>query len=157
MTFLQAPPTLTTTQKEEILTLWNTVSPANISHDTIESLEEYLKTLNNVIYTLTLDDQEKVVGWFADFDREGGRWFAMLLDASVQGKGVGSSLLTQVKSRYDDISGWVIDHSDDARLDGKPYISPVNFYLKNGFEIVSDVRLELDYLSCVKMRWCKNK
>ena len=116
-----------------------------------------MATLDDVIFTLTLDDTNRIVGWFADFNRDNARWFAMLLDDSIQGKGVGSQLLTQVKSRYDDISGWVIDHSNDARLDGKSYISPVNFYLKNGFEIVPDVRLELDYLSCVKMRWRKNK
>ena len=149
--------TLTTTQKEQILSLWNSVSPAIISHDTIGSLEGYLKTLNNAIYTLTLDDQETIVGWFADFDRDGARWFAMLLDASVQGKGIGSSLLTMAKKRHGILNGWVVDHANDVRLDGNPYKSPVSFYLKNGFEIVPDVRLELDYLSCVKMRWCKGK
>jgi len=156
MTFLQTS-TLSPTQKENVLTLWNSVPPANIAHDSMESLAEYFTTLEDVVYTLTLDDTNRIVGWFADFNRDNGRWFAMLLDQSIHGKGVGSQLLTQVKSRYDEISGWVIDHDKDIRLDGSPYISPVNFYLKNGFEIVSDVRLELDYLSCVKMRWRKNK
>jgi GNAT superfamily N-acetyltransferase len=156
MNFLQTR-SLSTTQKEDILILWNSVSPANIAHNTMESLESYFSTLEDVVYTLTLDEHDRIVGWFADFNRDNGRWFAMLLDESIHGKGVGSQLLTQVKSRYNEISGWVIDHSNDARLDGNPYISPINFYLKNGFEIISDIRLELGHLSCVKMMWSKNK
>jgi GNAT superfamily N-acetyltransferase len=148
---------LTPPQKEEIFKLWNSVSPAHISHDTVESLDKYLGTLDNVVYTLTLNDSNRIVGWFADFDRENGRWFAMLLDKSIHGKGVGSQLLTQLKTRFNQVSGWVIDHNDDFRLDGKSYISPVNFYLKNGFELTSDTRLEVGQLSCVKMSWKKSQ
>ena len=155
MKFLQTS-TLTLPQKTELIALWNRESPENITHESMADLEKYLTSLEDVVYTLTLDDKEKIVGWFADFDREGERWFAMLLDASIHGKGVGSQLLSRAKDRHEALSGWVIDHTNDKKLNGEPYLSPVNFYLKNGFEIISDVRLELDHLSCVKMRWEKN-
>jgi GNAT superfamily N-acetyltransferase len=144
-------PSLNPSQKKEIFKLWNSVSPDHISHDTIDSLEKYLRTLDAVIYTLILDDTDRIVGWFALFDRDNGRWFAMFLDESIHGKGVGSQLLTQAKTHYDEISDWVIDHNNDKRLDSEPCISPVNFYLKNDFEVITDVRLELGQLSCTKM------
>jgi len=156
MTFLQTS-TLTLIQKKDILTLWNKVSPVDVSHESMEAFDKYLQSLNDVIYTLVLDDESCVVGWFADFDRDQERWFAMLLDRSIHGKGVGSELLTRAKTRHIALNGWVIDHDKDKTLNGDPYISPVNFYLKNGFTTMSDVRLELDHLSCVKMRWQKGK
>lgn len=153
----QQTTTLSHIQKKDTLTLWNKVSPADVSHESIEVFDNYLESLNDVIYTLVLDDESRVVGWFADFDRDQERWFAMLLDRSIHGKGIGSELLAHAKSRYKALNGWVIDHDNDKTLNGDPYISPVNFYLKNGLEMISNNRLELEYLSCVKMRWCKSK
>ncbi len=156
MPFLQTS-ILSHSQKVEILALWNRESPQYIVHDSVAELEKYLDKLDNVIYTLTLDEEGKIVGWFADFDRDGGRWFVMLLDASIHRKGIGSALLTKAKERHDILNGWVVDHPNEKKLDGDPYLSPVDFYLNNGFEIVPDVRLEPVYLSCVKMVWSKNK
>jgi GNAT superfamily N-acetyltransferase len=152
MTFTQTP-TLTLDQKKDIFTLWNKVSPVAVSHNSMQAFDLYLASLDGVIYTLVLGEDSRVVGWFADFDRDGDRWFAMLLDSSIHGKGVGSELLARAKERHQSLNGWVIDHGNDKTLSGDSYISPVNFYLKNGLTIVSEVRLELDNLSCVKMNW----
>jgi hypothetical protein len=55
------------------------------------------------------------------------------------------------------LNGWVIDHNNDKRKDGLIYISPLKFYEKCGFEIQSDIRLELDNISAVKIKWTKGK
>ncbi|MFT4741942.1 MAG: hypothetical protein ACI9L9_002739, partial [Marivirga sp.] len=52
-------------------------------------------------------------------------------------------------------NGWVIDHSNERKSNGRLYISPLNFYLKNGFKKLSRNRLELDKISAVKIKWEK--
>lgn len=47
----------------------------------------------------------------------------------------------------------VIDHDKDIKANGKQYMSPLNFYLKQGFTIIEDERLELATLSAVKIVW----
>ena len=44
----------------------------------------------------------------------------------------------------------------DLIKNGKVYKSPLVFYLKNGFEIIENERLELEKISAVKVRWINN-
>ena len=36
---------------------------------------------------------------------------------------------------------------------GKPYRSPLDFYIKNGFKVLPEIRLELPSISAVKIKW----
>jgi hypothetical protein len=44
----------------------------------------------------------------------------------------------------------VTDHNNDTKINGQQYSSLIKFYEKCGFEILNDVRLELDKISAVK-------
>ena len=153
--YYQQTRTLNIPQKTALLNLWNREAPTNIAHDSISSLEGYLNSLEDARYTLVLDDEQQINGWFVDFNREGERWFAMLLDTSIQGHGVGSELLNRVKAFHNNLNGWVIDHNNDKKINGENYRSPIKFYLKNEFNMIPYVRLETDKLSAVKITWSK--
>lgn len=147
---------LTNSQKTTVLEIWNKEAPQNIAHHSLESFDKYLASLPDAMHTLIVDINKNIIGWFADFNRDGERWFAMLLNSNIHGKGLGSKLLTLAKENHKLLNGWVIDHGNDKLSNGMPYPSPISFYLKNDFETISDVRLELEHLSCVKIRWRKN-
>jgi hypothetical protein len=74
----------------------------------------------------------------------------------VHGQGKGTLLLNKLKENEHKLCGWVVDHDNDRKQDGEPYKSPLKFYQKNGFAICSDVRLETEKRSAVKIIWEQN-
>ena len=141
-------------QKEEIIQLWNNEYPKKINHANAKAFDDYLSNLTDQSHILLIDN-DQIKAWFTDFIREDERWFGMILDSQLQGKGVGTELLNRAKEMRSELNGWVIDHNNDLKLNGENYKSPVEFYKKNGFEIESEVRLEMVSLSAVKMKWKK--
>ncbi len=152
MTFLETT-ALNTAQKEAVMALWNKEYPTTLTVTTVADFDAYLQNLNNHNHLLVIDDQNRTVGWFFTFERDAEKWFAMILSADIQGQGLGSQLLSRAQQKHDTLNGWVIDHEDYKKSNGQPYLSPVTFYLKNGFEILNLTRLETPKLSAVKMRW----
>lgn len=142
-------------QKKEIFKLRNQESPVKLIYQTMEDFESYLNRYNegNPIHLLVYNSAREICGWFFLFDRDGERWFAMMLDKKIQGQGYGSQLLSRAKSYGQDLAGWVIDHGNDVLANGAPYKEPTEFYKKNGFQILHDIRLENDELSAVKIIW----
>lgn len=100
-------------------------------------------------------ENNSIGGWYFDFVREQEKWFAIILDSSLQGKGFGTKLLNMAKEKEPELNGWVIDRDTDRKRNGDLYRSPLPFYLKNGFEKISDTRLELEKISAVKITWRK--
>ena len=142
-------------QKIVALKLWNQEYPEQLQCKTMTEFEQYLFTLANVNHFLLLDDANKIVGWAFKFTRDTAAWFVIILDGSVHLKGFGSLLLDQLKDKETTLNGWVVDHNHYLRSDVEIYRSPLNFYLKNGFRVIEDVRLELAHLSAVKITWEK--
>ena len=64
-------------------------------------------------------------------------------------------MLNTLKNDENTLNGWVIDHNSDKKLNGNIYQSPLEFYIKNGFETLSETRLELEIMSAVKIKWTK--
>lgn len=143
---------LTAPQKEAVLRIWNEQYGVKLMK-TMEGLEEYLSNLGNVQHFMMYDEADALSGWAATFDRDGERWFAIIMDGSVQGKGYGRLLLNALKEHESVLNGWVTDHDRDVKRNGQLYRSPMGFYVKNGFEVLEDVRLETEELSVVKIRW----
>lgn len=141
-------------QKQQILQLWNNEYPEKLAYKNLEGFENYLEKLNEVNHFLLLDD-EKIQGWAITFKRESETWFAIILSGDLHGKGWGTKILNKLKQNTEELHGWVIDHNTDKKLNGNFYKSPLEFYLKNNFDILSDVRLELEIMSAVKIRWKK--
>lgn len=143
---------LDSTSKKSLLAIWNSEYPIQLQHKDLDAFDLYLKPLVNQKHMLLLD-KSIVKGWYFEFDRDNARWFAMLLDQSIKNKGWGSRMLSKAKSTATNLSGWVIDHDRYHKANGEIYKSPLGFYLKNGFKIVNDQRLETDKISAVKIAW----
>jgi len=143
---------LTLDQKRVVMELWNKEYPRGLAHKSIESFEGYLGSLSEPTFLLALEN-DTVVGWAALFAREAQWWFAIILDETQQGKGLGTRLLSLLKEKTTLLYGWVIDSHTEIRKDGSLYRSPLEFYRKNWFFVLEDQRLELENLSAVKIRW----
>ncbi len=139
--------------KREILKLWNKEYPKKINFKTLPDFENYLENLNDLSHILMIDENQIIKGLYIDFIREEEKWFVMLLDSTIHGQGFGTQILELAKAGANELNGWVIEHDNDKKQNGELYKSPLDFYLKNGFEKLSDIRLELDKLSAVKIKW----
>lgn len=144
---------LTSEQKAMIRKIWNIVYPDNLVLPTAEDFDRYLEPLGKKQHYLLKHLSGELLGWGITFERENNRWFAMILDDSIQRTGMGSLLLKRMQADQPQLSGWVIDHNNPIRTDGKPYLSPVEFYLKNNFKLEPETRLELPTISAVCIRY----
>ena len=146
-------PRLTKLQKEEIMQLWNKEYPKELVYDNLEEFDAYLDKLSNKSHTLIAAGQ-KIKGWCLDFTRENEKWFAMIIHSSVQGQGFGTALLHAAKQKTAVLNGWVIADNTYRKLNGEAYNSPLEFYIKNGFKIITGEILDAK-ISAVKIRWAK--
>lgn len=144
-------------QKLEIINLWNNEYPKDLSHNSISDFEQYLQTLSNKNHILLFNENEVVKGWLIYFVRDKEQCFAMLLDSSLQGQGLGSRLLKLAKERNSELNGWVIDNDNELKQNGVNYKSPIGFYLKNGFEIRTNIRLKKKNINGIKVIWKSTK
>ena len=148
--------TLTNQQKETIFRLWNQEYGQKLNHNEVSNFEKYLEGVKEHFHYLLVNDSGEIIGWAFKFTRDGDRWFSILVDRTEHGKGRGTLLLNKLKEKEERLNGWVVDHENDKTVNGAAYISPVNFYLKNGFSTLPEVRLETEKLSAVKMVWVKD-
>lgn len=140
-------------RKNELLTLWNNEYPEKLSYRNLIEFDEYLKNLNKLKHLLLIGNNDEINGWAFSFDRENERWFAIILSEKQQGQGVGRKMLDKLKLNEKELNGWVIDHNNDKKPNGKTYNSPLEFYHKCGFIVVSDKRLESEKITAVKIKW----
>ena len=135
--------------------LWNNEYSVRLHLKTIEDFELYLAGLSNTKHYLLFDDLDKIIGWTFTFLRENENWFAIILDNQIQGKGNGSLLINELKKNNDILNGWVTDHENEVKQNKEIYKSPMAFYLKNGFTILPETRIENEKMSAVKIIWKK--
>ncbi len=154
MKFIQSK-NLTSTQKVQIVELWNNEYPKKLRHNSLKLFDSYLNNLKQQNHFLIIDNQNIVNGWLVSFIRDNEKWFAMVLNSEIQGKRFGTKLLDKAKLNEQELNGWVIDHNNDTKENGKFYQSPIKFYVKNNFKIIVKSRLELDIISAVKITWKK--
>ena len=140
-------------QKEVLRELWNEEYPARLHLKTIEDFESYLNGISNTKHYLLFDDSNKIIGWTFTFLRDGEDWFAIILNSKIQGKGNGSLLINEIKKEKTSLNGWVIDQENEAKQNNELYKSPMPFYIKNGFTILTETRIENEKMSAVKINW----
>lgn len=144
---------LTNAQKTIITSLWNTEYPQQLGFDGVSGFDDFLNGLSDHRHFLLFDEKDNIKAWLVAFTRNDERWFSIIVDSSEQKKGYGTRLLDEVKKRESEINGWIIEHDEYLNGKGEKYFSPGEFYRKNGFTILPDVRLEkLDYY-CIKIKW----
>ena len=144
---------LSVAEKEVLRELWNNEYPSRLYLETKEDFDLYLNGLSNTDHYLLIDDLNKIVGWAFTFLREEEDWFAIILNDEIQGKGNGSLLINEIKKNNSNLNGWVIDQENQVKQNKEFYKSPMLFYIKNGFRICSDIRIENEKLSAVKINW----
>ena len=66
---------------------------------------------------------------------------------------MGGLLIDQLKEENKEFYGWVIDHNDDLISNGEKYLTPMPFYLKHGFEILNDIRIDNEMIKAVLIKW----
>jgi len=145
--------TLNEKQKLEIIELWNSEYPRELSLSGLTDFDQYLQALSEKKYILLSNENGSVKGWLTYFVRDHEQCFAMLLDSSLQGQGWGSKLLNLAKERNGELNGWVIDNDSELKQNGENYKSPIGFYRKNDFEIRADVQLKKKNISGIKVTW----
>ncbi|MBX3163363.1 MAG: GNAT family N-acetyltransferase [Bacteroidetes bacterium] len=136
-------------QAKQINDLWNEEYPLNLKdkfHLLLQGTEKY----NHYVIE---DTNNNVIAWATDFERENATWFSIIVSSEYKGKGLGKLLIEKLKSENTEFYGWVIDHNKNLKSNGEHYKTPMPFYLKQGFEILSDVRMETDIISAVKIKW----
>lgn len=140
-------------EKEVLRELWNNEYPAKLNLKTIEDFELYLVGLSKTKHYLLFDELDKINGWAFTFLRDQEEWFAIILDSQIQGKGNGSFLMNEIKKNNTNLNGWVIDHENEVKQNATLYRSPMAFYIKNGFAICKEIRIENEKMSGVKINW----
>lgn len=140
-------------QKDSLMQLWNNEYPAKLNLKTIEDFELYLNGLSKTKHYLLLNDSDEIQGWTFTFLREDENWFAIILKSEIHGKGIGSLLMNEIKKNNTSLNGWVIDQENEIKYNATFYKSPLQFYIKNDFIICSEIRIENEKLSAVKINW----
>lgn len=141
--------------KTALFHLWNNEYPEKLNFVHISDFDSYLNNLEDTFHLLVMNEFQEIAGWYFDFVRENERWFALILDSGIHRKGIGAEILRMAKEKEPVLNGWVIDHSNDRKKNGEIYTSPLSFYLKNGFEELPEIRLELEKISAVKIVWTR--
>ena len=144
---------LTLEQKESLFELWNAEYPERIGYKDLSEFENYLDGDSSIKHYLLVNDLNQISGWAFSFVREDEDWFGIIINAKFQGKRFGTLLLDELKNNASVLNGWATDHQNDVKRNKEPYLSPLDFYIKNGFIVDQNIRLENDKISAVKIRW----
>lgn len=144
--------TLTPEQDEELNGLWNEECPVTLTGRYRLLLED----VENYQHHLLFDDGGDIAGWAVEIERDSEVRFSIIVPSTCHGKGYGRMLLDSLKESLDEFYGWVIDHNRDVKANGEPYSTPLPFYLKNGFQLLTGQRIESELISAVKIKWRKS-
>jgi hypothetical protein len=140
-------------QKESLLQLWNNEYPKSLNYETIHDFDLYLNSLSDVKHHFLMNDENIIQGWAFAFLRDNEDWFAIIVNSLIHGRGKGSLLIEELKKNKDNLNGWVIDHDNEIKNNAAPYKSPLLFYVKNGFTVCTETRIENEKISAVKINW----
>ena len=144
---------LTKKIRKEIFSLWNGEYPVQLNYKNILEFDAYLDGLFDQSHILVFNEANQIVGWYFDFVRDNERWFAIILDSKAQRQNIGTRIVNLAKQQKPELHGWVIDHNNYKKSNGQGYNSPLQFYLKNGFKVQQEDKLEGEKISAVKVRW----
>jgi len=146
--------TLSPAEKEQVKTMWNGEYPSSLSFNSIADLDIFFNNVQNPKH-YCCTEANTLAAWMSIFTRDEEIWFSIIINKNHQKRGIGRMLLNKAKECYSVLNCWVVDEDSYLKQDGTPYSSPLKFYQKNGFEVLSEIRLNTEKLSAVKIRWTK--
>ena len=140
---------LSTNQSTQINQLWNNEYPVKLK-DRFPILLDGIENYNHYIIE---DAKQSIIAWAVYFTKENETRFSIIVDSKHKETGLGSLLIKELKTENKLLFGWVIDHNNDDKINGEKYETPMQFYLKHGFKILNDVRIESEIIRAVKIKW----
>jgi GNAT superfamily N-acetyltransferase len=99
------------------------------------------------------NEKQEIIAWGVMFEKEDEHRFSILVVKKYQGQELGKQLIDSFKKDYPIFYGWVIDHDNDVKINGEKYVSPLPFYLKHGFKILNEQRIDTEMISAVKVEF----
>jgi [ribosomal protein S5]-alanine N-acetyltransferase len=138
---------LSKSQHRQINQLWNEEYPVNLNNR-FDLLLDGIENYNHYV----IEQDNRILAWAVCFEKENEKRFSIIVHQDYKGIGLGKSLINQLKIEYGEFYGWVIDHNNDKKQNGEFYQSPINFYLKNGFEIIPNEIIDNETIKAVKIR-----
>lgn len=145
--------TLSVAEKEDITRLWNAEYPAVIKYGGVADFEAFLDGLTEHRHFLIFGDEGAVDAWLLVFTRDADRWFSIIVNSAVHGRGFGRILIDEARKSEPVLNGWVAADNSLLRTDGSVYPSPLDFYRKLGFAVFDDITLDKNGFRAVKIRW----
>jgi hypothetical protein len=127
---IETHPSLTFGQTRSVLKLWNEEYPKQLNYKSVDELNGYLSGLAHVVHYLIINDDEDVLGWASKFSRDAQKWFVIIINSNIHGKGWGSKILQMIIAHEEEINGWVVDNDSYTKSDSSVYRSPLAFYQK---------------------------
>ena len=140
---------LSDVQSEQINSLWNSEYPFKLK----DRFPILLEGTNWHNHFLIEDSSRGIIAWAVMFEHSNQIRFSIIVSKDYQGKGLGKLLLDHLKSAHNEFYGWVIDHNNDLKSNGENYISPLPFYLNQGFELGPDARIDNEMIQAVLVKW----
>jgi len=134
-------------QFQQINQLWNEEYPIKLK-DRFNLLLDGVDNFNHYL----IEENNQIIAWAVDFEKENETRFSIIVSKKNQGKGIGGLLIDRLKRDLGVFYGWVIDHSNDLKQDGKFYQSPLTFYASRGFEVLKQQRIDSELISAVKIK-----
>jgi len=136
-------------QLEQIDQAWNDEYPLKLT----KRFGILLDGTDNHLYYLMEDLDNKVVAWGVMFEKEAEKRFSIIVFNKFKGFGYGRRIIDEFRKDHSTFYGWVIDHDNDVKSNGEKYISPMPFYLKLGFKVLRDQRIDTEIISAVKISY----
>lgn len=146
---------LTDAEKIRVAALWSAEYPAEMAFSTVREFDAFLGTIQNHRHFIATTSDDEIAGWLVSFDRDGERWFSIIVDADFHGRRIGFGLLDAAFSRDRELNGWVVPIDGFPKRDGAAYRSPLGFYLKYGFHVVAGEKFAKYEIETVKIRMTK--
>lgn len=140
---------LNETQFDNINKLWNNEYPIKLK-DRFPLLLQDAVCKNHY---LIVDENNSVIAWAVVFEKDNQIRFSIIVSSTHKGKGLGTDLINLIKSDHPSFYGWVIDHNNDFKLNNEPYLSPLDFYMKQGFQIIPESRIDSEMIKAVLIKW----
>ncbi|MCH2216087.1 MAG: hypothetical protein MK086_13040 [Flavobacteriales bacterium] len=76
-----------------------------LNYPSLEEFDRYLSSLEHVTPTLMLEGKIKILGWYFDFTREEEKWFGLIFDSTIHGKGYGAKMMERAMAKNKELNG----------------------------------------------------
>lgn len=61
--------------------------------------------------------------------------------------------MNEIKNNKSSLNGQVVDHDKEIKQNASVYKSPIPFYIKNGFMLCAETRIENEKIAAAKINW----